>query len=102
MTGPVVRYEVTLDVDPAQAGMVERYMRERHIPEILATRCFQRIRFERSSPTRFRTCYEAGSAADLERYLSRHAEHFRADFRATVGEAARPSREHWTELQHWP
>lgn len=102
MSGPPVRYEVTLAVDPPQAELVERYMRQTHIPEILATGCFRRIRFERAAPGRFRTCYEAASIADVERYLSQHAEHFRADFRAKVGDAARPSRETWTELQHWP
>ncbi len=100
-TGPV-RYEVTLDVDPAGSDAVEHYFRTTHIPQILATGCFQAIRFERASASRLRTCYEAATAGDLERYLSQHAEHFRADFRAHAGEVARPSREVWTELQHWP
>lgn len=102
MSDQPVRYEVTLEVDPSGAELVERYMRQIHIPEILATGCFRQIRFERASPHRFRTCYEAASAADVDRYLSQHAEHFRTDFRANVGELARPSREIWTELQHWP
>jgi hypothetical protein len=97
----MVRYEVTLEVAPARAAELEAYMRQRHIPEILATGCFVAIRFERISPTRVRTCYEADSAAQLERYLRDHAGHFRADFRATMGDAAVPSRETWAEVESW-
>ena len=55
----MVLYEVTLDVDDALADEVEAHMRQSHIPAILATKCFRRIRFARSSPSRFRTSYEA-------------------------------------------
>lgn len=97
----MVRYEVTLEVVSARAAELEAYMRGRHIPEILATGCFVAIRFERASPTRVRTCYEAASVAQLERYLREHADHFRADFRATVGDAAVPTRETWEEVEAW-
>jgi hypothetical protein len=51
-------------------------------PDIVATGCFRRIRFERASSSRFRTRYEAGTEADLERYLHEHAPRLRTDFQA--------------------
>ncbi|MCU0620373.1 MAG: DUF4286 family protein [Gemmatimonadales bacterium] len=97
----MVRYEVVLEVAPERAAALEAYMRGRHIPEILATGCFRAIRFERAAPERWRTCYEAATEADLERYLRDHAAHFRDDFRRSVGDDARPTREVWREVEAW-
>lgn len=97
-----IRYEVTLDVPAERAEAIVRYMRERHIPEILATGCFVRIRFDRAGDTRYRTTYEAVSRADFERYLKEHAEAFRGHFREHVGEDVVPSRDVWEEVQGWP
>jgi hypothetical protein len=96
-----VRYEVTLELRPERVEEIVRYMRETHIPEILATGCFRRIRLERAGESRYRTCYEADTRADLERYLAQHAEHFRADFRERIGDGGVPTRETWEEVQAW-
>lgn len=97
----MVYYEVTLQVDPAMALAVEAHMRREHIPAILASGCFQRIRFERASPARFRTSYEARSESDLERYLRDHAPRLRADFQAHFPAGVTTTRETWTPLEHW-
>jgi hypothetical protein len=97
----MVFYEVTLQVEPTLAAPVEIYMRNRHIPAILATGCFRRIRFDRASSARFRTCYEAESQADLDRYLRDHAAQFRAEFLADFSVGVRLTRETWTECQAW-
>ncbi|HJU83652.1 MAG TPA: DUF4286 family protein [Holophagaceae bacterium] len=98
----MVAYEVTVSVREDLAEPFERYMRDKHIPEILATGCFTRIRFEQASPTLFRTRYEAASRADLDRYLGGHTAHFRQDFLAHFPEGCAPSREIWDPLQVFP
>ena len=75
----MISYEVTLDIDPRFAEGVETYMRQKHIPEIFSTGCFQQIHFERASSTRFRSRYQALTQAHLDRYLGDHAQHFRND-----------------------
>jgi hypothetical protein len=95
-------YEVTLQIESALSHAVEDHMRRKHIPEILATGCFQRIRFDRASPGRFRTSYEAKSDADLERYLREHAPRFRAEFQARFPTGVTATRETWASLQSWP
>lgn len=97
----MVSYEVIVDVDKEQMEPFEQYMRRKHIPEILATGCFTRIRFERASITRYRTCYEAETQADLDRYLTDHTARLRADFMAHFPTGAVPSREIWSAIQLW-
>lgn len=97
----MVAYEVAVSVREDLAEAFERYMRGKHIPEILATGCFARIAFEQASPTLFRTRYEAASRADLDRYLGEHTAHFRQDFLAHFPEGCTPGREIWTELERW-
>ena len=94
-------YEVTLDVEPALADALETYMRRTHIPEILATGCFYAARFDRASATRFRTCYQATSRAELDRYLQQHTERFRAHFAAHFPSGATAHREVWTVAEEW-
>jgi Domain of unknown function (DUF4286) len=97
----MLSYEVTLQVEPALAAAVEDHMRREHIPGIFATGCFRRIRFWRASPARFRTSYEAGAAADLERYLRDHAATFRAEFQRAFPRGVTVTRETWSEVESW-
>lgn len=94
-------YEVTLQVDPALAGAVEDHMRREHIPDMFATGCFHRIRFDLASPARFRTSYEARTESDLKRYLQEHAPGLRADFQAHFPTGVTLTRETWTPLESW-
>ena len=97
----MIRYEVTLDVDPARVSGVAEYMRDVHIPEIFATGCFRAIRFERASATRLRTSYVAVRAADLEHYLQQHAPALRAAFQARFPSGVSVTRETWTDVAVW-
>ncbi len=97
----MVAYEVTVEVDDARAAAFEQYMREKHIPEIMASGCFTAIVFEQASPLKFRTRYEASTQADLDRYLNDHTAHFRTDFTAHFPEGVTTIREVWKLHQTW-
>lgn len=97
----MIRYEVTVAVREDLRERFARYFRTTHIPEILATGCFTDIRFEQDDEGRFRTVYHAATRADLDRYLTGHTAHFRADFQRHFPEGAVPSRAVWHELQAW-
>lgn len=106
----MIRYEVTLQVPRAVAGQVEAYMRERHIPEILATGAFADIRFDRGDGAAaaadaeivvFRTSYHAATRDDLERYLRDHSTALRADFAAHVPSSVTASRAVWGAVEEW-
>jgi hypothetical protein len=97
----MLRYEVTLDVEPGLAGSVAQYMRRTHIPEIGATGCFLRIRLDRASDTRFRTIYHAATSTDLNRYLAEHASDMRARFTSRFPSGVTVIRETWEELATW-
>ena len=96
-----VVYEVTVEVEPDLLDDFVRYMTDKHIPEIHATGCFRRVRFERAGPTTLRTSYNAANASDLDRYLEHHAAGFRADFAAHFPSGTRVSRVTWTVLANW-
>lgn len=93
----MVRYEVTLEIEPAIAAAVRAFLHDKHFPEMHATGCFERISFGSSSPTRFRTTYHAATEADLQRYLQHHAAHLRADFVSRFPSGVTVSRETWVE-----
>lgn len=97
----MIAYEVTADVAPAGIGAYEAYMRDKHIPEVLATGCFLSATIARSMPGRYRVRYLAPSLDVLDRYLSTFAPHLRDDFATHLGSTVQVSREVWTELQHW-
>ena len=92
----MVAYEVTVEVEPPLADRFLAYMREHHLPAILATGCFRGIRFEQASATRWRSAYLAASRADLDRYLDEHTAAMRADFQAHFPTGATVTRETWT------
>jgi uncharacterized protein DUF4286 len=97
----MILYEVTLQVDPSLAATVEEHMRVTHIPAIFATGCFQGIRFDRASPARFRTSYQAETQADLDLYLREYAPRFRAELQAEFPRGVTVMRETWTEREVW-
>lgn len=100
-TDAMLLYEVTLEVEPEIADAIERYMRDKHIPEIFATGCFRGVEFARTSAGRFRTAYAAATQDDLDRYLREHAPHFRDDFVLHFPSGATPTREVWSVVQRW-
>ena len=97
----MISYEVTAELDERQAPAYERYMRDKHIREVLATGCFHAAELARVSSTRYRTRYLARSQADLDRYLDLHTAALRADFSAHFPEGVALSREVWSTLERW-
>ena len=79
------------------------WMRDHHIPALLATRCFNAAEFERDTTVhlRFRTRYFATDRAALDRYLNEHAPRLRADLQRHFGEGATVRRETWEVLEVW-
>lgn len=96
-----VIYEITATVENKLAAAYEKYMRERHIPDLLATNCFSRARFARSSENGYQIQYEARSQTALDEYLKTHAAKMRADFAAHFPAGVRLSRQIWTSLKTW-
>ena len=98
----MVTYEITTRIDLALVARYERYMVERHIPDLLATKCFEAVAFTRAEPGRYRVRYEAPSEAALQEYLDTHAQRLRADFAANFPDGVQVDREIWHWLQAWP
>jgi hypothetical protein len=97
----MILYEVSVEVQVELSAVFEEYMRQKHIPEIWATGCFQTIRFDKASDGLFRTSYQAKTQADYERYLSEHATAMRADFMQHFPTGCVPSRQVYTDVQVW-
>ena len=96
-----VIYEITAVSAPELTEKYEKYMRERHIPDLLATGYFQGANFSRSAENRYRIRYEAFNQTALDNYLENEAEKLRADFLAHFPEGVELTREVWEVLQVW-
>jgi hypothetical protein len=77
-------------------------MRERHIPDVLATGLFSGARFARSDEGQYQATYHLDGRAALEKYIQVHAARLRADFTAHFPEGVELSRDNWTTLHQWP
>ncbi len=97
----MITYEITAEVALPWVERYERYMRETHIPALLATGCFHAASLARSAPGRYRVRYEARTQADLDRYLETHAAALRQDFAAHFPDGVALSREVWVALERW-
>ena len=97
----MIIYEVTAVVEARLAETYERYMRQQHIQDVLATGCFQSAAFASDAPGRYRMRYEASTDEDLERYLATHAPRLRQDAVSHFPEGVVLSREVWTVIQRW-
>jgi hypothetical protein len=100
---PVV-YEVTATVEAPLAAAYERYLRERHVPDLLATGHFVRAAIARAADddaagvgaaVRYRLRYEAPDAAALARYLAEDAPRLRAEAMARFPAGVTLSRDVW-------
>jgi hypothetical protein len=97
----MIIYEITAVVREDLTEKYEKYMRERHIPDLLATGFFRGAKFARAGPRRYRIQYEASSAEALEEYLKSDAPRLRADFAGHFPEGAALTRENWEVLEAW-
>lgn len=97
----MIIYEITATVRADLIEQYEKYMRETHIPDLLATGFFSGARIMRSGENRYRIGYEAPDQKALDAYLDAEAARLRADFLAHFGEGVEVSRENWEVLQAW-
>ena len=97
----MIIYEITAVVREDLIEKYEKYMRGRHIPDLLATGFFRGAKFTRAAPDRYRIQYEARSAEALEEYLKRDAPRLRADFAEHFSEGVELTRENWEVLKMW-
>ena len=97
----MIIYEVTAVVEARLAEAYERYMRQHHIPDVLASGCFHSADFASAAPGRYRMRYEASTDEDLERYLAMHTARLREDAASRFPEGVVLSREVWTAIQRW-
>jgi Domain of unknown function (DUF4286) len=97
----MIIYEVTADVPAAAIARYEAFMRDQHIPDVLATGCFDSATIAGSIPGRYRIRYRTRSLDTLDHYLRTYAPQLRADFAKQLGATVKVSREVWSEFQHW-
>ncbi|HVE55784.1 MAG TPA: DUF4286 family protein [Pyrinomonadaceae bacterium] len=97
----MIIYEITATVRTDLSEKYEKYMIERHIPDLLETGFFSGARLTRSGENRYRIQYEARDRKALDGYLETEAARLRADFLAHFSEGVELSRENWEVLQIW-
>lgn len=95
----MVIYEITAVVRADLVEDYEKYMRERHIPDLLATDYFRGAKFTWSDENRYRIQYEAHDQTALDEYLKTDANRLREDFLAHFPEGVELTREVWDVLQ---
>jgi hypothetical protein len=97
----MLTYEITANVRPDLCDAYERYMRERHIPDLMRTGAFVTASLSRSAAGRYRIRYEARSREKLDSYLAEHAPRLRQHFTDTFPEGIELSREEWSVVESW-
>ena len=90
-----ITYEITATVSEELIGKYEGYMADRHVPDLLATGCFDSASLSSSSPGRYRIRYEAPNRESLDRYLANDAERLRTDFAEHFPDDVSVEREVW-------
>jgi len=109
----MIAYEVRARVPIDQAKAYEQYLREEHIPDLMATGCFEEATFSRSegsgaapeaghpADVLFRSAYLAPDRAALDRYLADHAGRLRTHALARFPRGLAFERETWAVLERW-
>jgi hypothetical protein len=99
--GKMIIYEITAEVRADLLEDYEKYMRERHIPDLLETGYFRGAKFTRAGENRYRIQYEAHDQNALNEYLKTDAARLRTDSLVHFPEGVELSRENWEVLQLW-
>ena len=94
-------YEITASVSTDLVADYEKYMREKHIPELLETGFFSQAFFTRAGENRYRIQYHAHNQKALDDYLQTNATHLREDFNSHFPTGITLTRENWEVLQTW-
>lgn len=98
----MISYEVIAEVRDELRTRFEVFMRDRHVPDLLATGLAAGARFERAEDGRYRIGFQFTDQTVLDRYLVTHAPRLRADFLTHFPEGVTLSREVWSTLSQWP
>ena len=99
--GQKITYEITATVRPDLCSDYERYMIDRHIPDLLETGAFEGASFSRSRDGRYRIRYEARSREALDQYLAEHASRLRQHLAESFQDGIELSREEWEQIKKW-
>lgn len=97
-----VTYEITATVRSDLCADYERFMIDRHIPDLLRTRMFEQASISRDDAFRYRVRYEARDRESLDQYLTGYADRLRRDFASVFPEGIDISREEWSEIARFP
>jgi hypothetical protein len=89
----MIIYEITATPSADLVEQYEKYMRETHIPDLLATGFFSGAKITRAGENRYRIQYEARDRQALDEYLATEAARLRADFMAHFAEGIEVTRE---------
>lgn len=94
----MIVYEVAATVREDVRDDFERFMIDRHIPDLIATGCFFGAAFEHAEPGIYRTRYESNSRDDLEQYLYTHAARLREQILESFPDGIQFERAVWETL----
>ena len=97
----MITYEITATVRADLSDEYERYMIDRHIPDLLATGSFEGASLSRSADGRFRMRYESRDREAFDHYLAEHASSLRQHVADTFPDGVELSREEWEQIQTW-
>lgn len=97
----MIVYEVAAEVREDLCEAFERYMIDRHIPDLLATGFFESASFERASSGSYRMRYYAATREDLDRYFAEEAPRLRKDVADHFPDGIELARQEWTVLGHF-
>jgi hypothetical protein len=98
---PRVVYEITEIVRADLAAEYERFMRDEHIPDLLATGQFCGAKLMADGNGSFRIAYESKSQANLDRYLAEFAPDLRQKFLDRFPLGVDVSRAEWKVVENW-
>jgi hypothetical protein len=96
-----VVYEITATVRADLAADYERFMREEHIPDLLATDLFTEAELLTDGNGSFRMVYISNNRAELDRYLTEFAPEMRRRSLDRFPEGVDISRAEWNVVQTW-
>jgi hypothetical protein len=95
----MITYEVSATIDdPAIAQRYERYMKDKHLRDVLASGCFVDATLARAGEGHYRALYRAPTQEDVDRYLKEHTALLREDFAKQFPKGVRLEREIWTDV----
>ena len=97
----MIVYEITATVRDDLIDAFERFMQNRHIPDLLATGFFQEAELARITDGLYRVRYLTADRQTLESYFATAADRLRADFVRHFPEGIEVSREILEVLQSW-